>query len=382
MSCAAILVAAGRGERAGGGVPKQYRDLAGKMVLERTLERFLGHPAVDDVVVVINPDDAAFFAGIDAPVLWVNGGATRTASVRAGLAALESRRPDQVLIHDAARPFVSDRVISDVVDALADAPAALPVLPVTDALLAHADGNMCDSVDRDRLRAAQTPQGFRLDSLLNAYEKLGEASAHDDASVALAAGLQVQLTRGEAGNFKLTTPEDFERAEALLGKTDMIYVTGQGFDVHRLEPSDHMYLCGVRLDQDYGLVGHSDADVGLHALTDAILGAAGEGDIGQHFPPTDPQWRGASSDRFLMHACQLLKNAGGALVNADITLICERPKVGPYRDEMRARVAELVGLPLARVNIKATTTEKLGFTGRREGVAAQAIVTARMPEDV
>lgn len=382
MSCAAILVAAGRGERAGGGVPKQYRDLAGKMVLERTLERFLGHPAVDDVVVVINPDDAAFFAGIDAPVLWVNGGATRTASVRAGLAALESRRPDQVLIHDAARPFVSDRVISDVVDALADAPAALPVLPVTDALLAHADGNMCESVDRDRLRAAQTPQGFRLDALLNAYEKLGEASAHDDASVALAAGLEVHLTLGEAGNFKLTTPEDFERAEALLGKTDMIYVTGQGFDVHRLEPSDHMYLCGVRLDQDFGLVGHSDADVGLHALTDAILGAAGEGDIGQHFPPTDPQWRGASSDRFLMHACQLLKNAGGALVNADITLICERPKVGPYRDEMRARVAELVGLPLARVNIKATTTEKLGFTGRREGVAAQAIVTARMPEDV
>ncbi|MEC9250627.1 MAG: 2-C-methyl-D-erythritol 4-phosphate cytidylyltransferase, partial [Pseudomonadota bacterium] len=263
MSCAAILVAAGRGERAGGGVPKQYRDLAGKMVLERTLERFLGHPAIDDVVVVINPDDAAFFAGIDAPVLWVNGGATRTASVRAGLAALESRRSEQVLIHDAARPFVSDRVISDVVDALADAPAALPVLPVTDALLAHADGNMCDSVDRDRLRAAQTPQGFRLDALLDAYEKLGDASAHDDASVALAAGLQVHLTRGEAGNFKLTTPEDFERAEALLGKTDMIYVTGQGFDVHRLEPSDHMYLCGVRLDQDFGLVGHSDADVGL-----------------------------------------------------------------------------------------------------------------------
>lgn len=382
MNCAAILVAAGRGERAGGGVPKQYRELAGKMVLERTLERFLAHPDIDAVIVVINPDDARFYQAIAGEVEWVTGGKTRSASVRAGLAALESRRPGQVLIHDAARPFVSDTMITDVIDALSEVPAALPVLAVTDALLAHEDGRMSESVDRDRLRAAQTPQGFRFDALLNAYEKLGDASAHDDASVALAAGLDIRLTRGDAANFKLTTAEDFERAEALLGKTDMIYVTGQGFDVHRLEPSDHMYLCGVRLEQDYGLVGHSDADVGLHALTDAILGAAGEGDIGQHFPPTDDQWKGASSDRFLMHACQLLKNAGGALVNADITLICERPKVGPYRNEMRVRVAELLGLPLARVNIKATTTEKLGFTGRREGVAAQAIVTARMPEDV
>ena len=382
MNTAAILVAAGRGERVGGNVPKQYRQLAGKTVLERTLEAFSAHPSIGQIVVVINPADEGFYASIKGDHQYVPGGATRTASVMAGLAALESEAPDNVLIHDAARPFVRTEVISSVITALEKTPAALPVLPLADAILAHEHGVMQASVDRDQLRAAQTPQGFHFGALMNAYAALGGGAAHDDASVALAAGLQVTLVDGSDENFKLTTPADFDRAEMMLGNKAMIYVTGQGFDVHRLEASDHMYLCGVRLDQEYGLVGHSDADVGLHALTDAILGAAGEGDIGQHFPPTDPQWKGASSDRFVEHACQLLKNAGGELVNADVTLICERPKVGPYRDAMRGRVAELLGLPERRVNIKATTTEKLGFTGRREGVAAQAIVTARMPADV
>jgi len=382
MKTAAILVAAGRGERAGSGVPKQYRQLAGKTVLERTLEVFSAHPDIGPIVVVINPADQGFYASIQGDHRYVPGGATRTASVLAGLATLESEAPDKILIHDAARPFVSHEIISSVITALEDTPAALPVLPLADAILAHEHGVMQASVDRDQLRAAQTPQGFHYGALMNAYKAHGDGAAHDDASVALAAGLKVTLVDGSSDNFKLTTPADFERAKTMLGKPDMTYVTGQGFDVHRLEASDHMYLCGVRLDQEFGLVGHSDADVGLHALTDAILGAAGEGDIGQHFPPTDPQWKGAPSDRFLEHACQLLKNAGGELVNADVTLICERPKVGPYREEMRARVAGLLGLAVRRVNIKATTTEKLGFTGRREGVAAQAIVTARMPDDV
>ena len=382
MRTAAILVAAGRGERAGGNVPKQYRELGGKSVLERTLEAFSNHLAIGSIVVVINPADQDLYKEIVGDHEYVPGGSTRTASVRAGLAALESGGFDNVLIHDAARPFVSPDIISSVVSALASSPAALPVLPLVDAVLSHEAGNMLSSVDRDQLRTAQTPQGFHYDALLQAYDALGDAAAHDDACVARAAGMQVALVAGSPRNFKLTTQADFDRAETMLGKHAMVYLTGQGFDVHRLEPSDHMYLCGVRLDQELGLVGHSDADVGLHALTDAILGAAGEGDIGQHFPPTDPRWKGASSDRFIEHACQLLKNAGGELVNADITLICERPKIGPHREVMRKRVAELLGLAERRVNIKATTTESLGFTGRREGVAAQAIVTVRMPENV
>ncbi|MHA6288597.1 bifunctional 2-C-methyl-D-erythritol 4-phosphate cytidylyltransferase/2-C-methyl-D-erythritol 2,4-cyclodiphosphate synthase [Maricaulis sp. CAU 1757] len=381
MRLGAVIVAAGRGERAGGGIPKQFRALAGRSVLARTLATFHDHPAIDALVVVVNPDDSEHLdrvadeSGIDFE--RVRGGATRTASVRAGLDALRARNIEAVLIHDAARPFVSTDLIDRLASALHDHGAVLPVLPSTDALLDVRDGRMRAAIDREPVHAAQTPQAFRLAPLLAAYDRLGERALADDASVALEAGMEVHTVSGETGNFKLTRPEDFQRAEQTLSAASH-YVTGQGFDVHRLERADSMWLCGVEIRAGLGLVGHSDADVGLHAVTDAVLGCAGAGDIGQHFPPSDPQWAGASSDRFLRHAVGLLARAGGTLVHADLTLIGERPKVGPYREAMRRVLADLLGLPPARVNIKATTTEKLGFTGRGEGLAAQAIVTARM----
>lgn len=374
---AAIIVAAGRGVRAGGGVPKQYRMLGGLPVLRRTAETFARHTGIDALVVVINPDDAtlAHDALGDIEAVLVPGGETRTASVRAGLAALPADT-DHVLIHDAARPLVSGAVIGRVIEALQGSDGALPVLPVSDALWRGADGLAGDAVDRSGLFRAQTPQGFRLEALKAAYDRLpGDAAMADDAEVARAAGLAVTLVEGAEDNFKLTLASDFERAEQILSSGDC--VTGSGFDVHRLEPADHMMLCGVRVEEGLGLVGHSDADAGLHAITDALLGAIAAGDIGQHFPPTDPQWRGASSDRFLAHAAGLARSAGADIRHVDVTLICERPKVSKYRDAMRARIAEILDIPIARVSVKATTTEGLGFTGRREGLAAQASVTVR-----
>jgi len=376
MRTGAIIVAAGRGHRAGGGIPKQYRALGGLSVLERTLRAFRNHPKIDALVTVINPDDLPHYEAIPLDIEHVPGGATRTLSVRAGLEAMRSTGVERVLIHDAARPFVTSEIIDRVIDRLASAPGALPVLAMTDALL-EGDGElMAGSVDRTRIFGAQTPQGFRLTELLQAYDALDRDDMADDASVMRAAGFDVALVEGHPDNFKITRPDDFEKAERMLSET--LYVTGQGFDVHRLEAADSLWLCGVEIKAGLGLVGHSDADVGLHAITDSVLGAAGAGDIGQHFPPSDPQWAGASSDRFLEHAVALLADAGGELVHADITLIGERPKVGPHRDAMRERVSQLLGLPPARVNIKATTTERLGFTGRGEGLAAQAVVTARM----
>lgn len=374
---AAIIVAAGRGVRAGGGIPKQYRILGGVPVLRRTAEAFDRHPGVETLVVVIHPDDARLahdaLGGIDADL--VPGGETRTASVRAGLAALPGGA-DHVLIHDAARPLVSGAVISRVIEALERSDGALPVLPVSDALWRGADGMAGEAVDRTDLFRAQTPQGFRLQALKAAYDLLPrDAAMADDAEVARAAGLGVALVEGAEENFKLTLASDFERAERILTSGDC--VTGNGFDVHRLEPADHMMLCGVRVEEGLGLVGHSDADAGLHAITDALLGAIAAGDIGQHFPPSDPQWRGASSDRFLQHAAGLARSAGADVRHVDVTLICERPKVSRYREAMRARIAEILEIPLARVSVKATTTEGLGFTGRREGLAAQASVTVR-----
>lgn len=374
---AAIIVAAGRGVRAGGGVPKQYRMLGGEPVLRRAAEAFARQVGIDALVVVINPDDAALahdaLGGLNANL--VPGGETRTASVRAGLAAL-SVDTDYVLIHDAARPLVSKAVIGRVIDALERSDGALPVLPVSDALWRGTDGMAGGAVDRSGLYRAQTPQGFRLQALKAAYDRLPEnAAMADDAEVARAAGLAVTLVDGAEENFKLTLASDFERAERILTSGDC--VTGNGFDVHRLEPAEHMMLCGVRVEEGLGLVGHSDADAGLHAITDALLGAIAAGDIGQHFPPTDPQWRGASSDRFLEHAAGLARSAGADIRHVDVTLICERPKVSKYREAMRARIAEILGIPLARVSVKATTTEGLGFTGRREGLAAQASVTVR-----
>ena len=383
MKIAAVIVAAGRGERAGGGRPKQFRPLGGKSVLARVLERFNAHPRLTRLVVVANADDGEEIARLreetGLEIETAAGGATRTASVRAGLAALDGDAVDAVLIHDAARPFTSADLIDRLCDALADHAAIIPGLPVADALMRAEAGEMGDAVDRTALFTAQTPQAFHLKMLREAYESIENVSLPDDAAVVRAAGQPVRIITGEADNFKLTTPEDFMRAERLLA-AQSVTVTGQGYDVHRLEPADHMMLCGVRIEAGLGLVGHSDADAGLHALTDAILGAAGRGDIGEHFPPSDPQWKGAGSDRFVEHAIHLLNEAGGRLVHCDITLICERPKIGPYRDAMRERVAMLTGLPASRVNIKATTTEKLGFTGRGEGLAAQAVATARLAE--
>lgn len=381
MKIGAIIVAAGRGLRAGGETPKQYRVIGGRAVLARTLDAVLSHPAIGPVIVVIGAEDLSQFQAleIEGPVEPVTGGATRTQSVRAGLQALEKHRPDAVMIHDAARPFVSAGLISRIAAALESHKAVIPVVASVDAMIElNSDGGIVKAVDRNHYAAAQTPQAFHYRELMSAYSQLGETALPDDAAVALRAGLAVQTIAGESSNFKLTTPDDFARAEAMLNTDTAITVTGQGFDVHRLEAAPSMMLCGVEIRDGLGLVGHSDADVGLHALTDAILGAAGKGDIGQHFSPNDARWKGAASHQFVSHAVELLKQSGGTLLHADITLIGERPKVGPHRDAMRQRVAELLGLDPRRVNIKATTTERLGFTGRGEGLAAQAIVTARI----
>ena len=383
MKIGAIIVAAGRGTRAGGEIPKQYREIGGRPVLARTLDAFLSHPAIGPVVAVIGAQDGERFEALASQYRGqaesVTGGATRTASVHAGLQALEKYSPDAVMIHDAARPFVSAALIGRIADALATHGAVIPVTAGVDAMIRRdGAGRMVAAVDRAEYAGAQTPQAFHYVPLMQAYRALGEAALPDDAAVAMAAGHLVQTITGEAGNFKLTTPDDFARAEAMLNTNTAVTVTGQGFDVHRLETAASMMLCGIEIRDGLGLVGHSDADVGLHALTDAILGAAGEGDIGQHFSPSDARWKGAASHQFVSHAVELLRQAGGTLLHADITLIGERPKIGPHRDAMRQRVAQLLGLETRRVNIKATTTERLGFTGRGEGLAAQAIVTARM----
>ena len=382
LKTGAVIVAAGRGERAGGGVPKQFRPLGGRPVLERTLETFLRHSRIGPVAVVLSSDGLSRFASLsnqdNSEIVTCQGGESRTASVRAGLDALAAFDLDKVLIHDAARPFVSGELISRIIDQLDHTPGALPALPVPDALFRETAMAMGESVDRSGIHAAQTPQGFRYAALQAAYAQIGDTPLADDASAARMAGLEVAIVSGDIDNFKITLPADFVRAEAFLER-QMKTVTGQGFDVHRLEPAERMMLCGVEIQGGLGLVGHSDADVALHALTDAVLGAAGEGDIGQHFPPSDPQWKGAASDAFLRHAVSLLEQAGGQLDHADLTIIGERPKIGPHRDAMRRRLAEILDLPLRSVNIKATTTERLGFTGRGEGLAAQALVTARLP---
>lgn len=377
-SILALIVAAGRGQRAGGGVPKQYRTVGGKAVLRRTVEAFQAHPRVDAVQVVIHPDDRDLYdeavgdLALPAPI---HGGATRQASVRLGLEAITA---DRVLIHDAARPFVPQDVIDRVLDAIDADDGAIPALAVSDSLRrggTHVD----DEVERDGLWRVQTPQGFRFDAIRAAHQA-ASVEATDDAAVLRAAGGRVALVEGDEINMKLTTPADFARAEAWLAAA-MTSRTGMGFDVHRFGPGDHLWLCGLRIPHSQGLIGHSDADVGLHALTDAILGAIGEGDIGQHFPPSDPQWKGAASDRFLAHAASLVKARGGRIDHVDVTIIAERPKVGPHRDAMRQRIADILALPVAAVSVKATTTEALGFTGRGEGLAAQAVATVRIPSE-
>jgi len=374
MTTAVIIVAAGRGLRAGGPEPKQWQMLRGQRVIDRTIAAFAG---VGPIVVVLAPNElqrAETLTGCRA----VAGGATRAASVRAGLEALESEAPDLVLIHDAARPLVSHTVIGDVIGALAANPAAAPALAVTDALWKGESGEVSGVQDRTGLFRAQTPQGFNYSAILAAHRAASDAEAADDVAIARAAGLSVATTRGDERNLKITTPEDFTRAEQLL-ESQMDIRTGNGFDVHKFGPGDHVWLCGVKVPHTHALVGHSDADVGMHAVTDAIYGALGRGDIGQHFPPSDPQWKGAASHIFLEHACALARELGYRITHADCTLVCEFPKVGPHAAAMKAEMARIMGLGPDQVSVKATTSEKLGFTGRGEGIAALATATLVRP---
>lgn len=370
---AAIVVAAGSGSRAGGG--KQWRILGGKPVVRWSVEALLAAGA-EDVIVVISPgseaEAEAALAGLSG---WrpAAGGATRADSVRGGLAALDGPRDRAVLIHDAARPLLGRHIIRRLLEELEYVDGVLPGLPVADSLRRANEGRLSGTVDRNGLWRAQTPQAFRRRTIVDAYAAwpTGE-TATDEAAVLERAGGSVLIIRGDPRLMKLTYPEDFAMAEAFIPRQTRV---GQGFDAHRWGPGTSVWLCGVEIPHDETLIGHSDADAGLHALTDAILGAMGDGDIGDHFPPTDPQWKGASSDRFLIHAVERLHARGGRLVNVDVTLICERPKVKPHRQAMRERLAELLSLPLDAISVKATTTEAMGFTGRGEGLAAQAIAT-------
>lgn len=369
MTTAAVIVAAGRGSRAGGEVPKQWQMLAGAPVLAHTLAAFRGH--VDRLVLVIHPDDRDRAAAVAGDALLVPGGATRDASVRAALEALEGTGVARVLIHDGARPLVEADVIGRVLAALEDYPGAAPALTVTDALWRGRDGLVDGTQDRAGLWRAQTPQGFRFDAILAAH-RAHPGQAADDVEVARAAGLDVAIVEGNEANLKLTFPGDFARAEAILKGRSMDVRLGNGYDVHAFTAGDHVWLCGVKVAHDKALLGHSDADVGMHALTDAIYGALAEGDIGRHFPPSDPQWKGAESHIFLRHAAELMRARGYALGNCDVTLVCERPKIGPHAAAMQAALAAIMGVEVERVSVKATTSERLGFTGREEGIAALA----------
>jgi 2-C-methyl-D-erythritol 4-phosphate cytidylyltransferase/2-C-methyl-D-erythritol 2,4-cyclodiphosphate synthase len=381
----ALVVAAGRGERFGGPRPKQYADLAGRPLLHHSLVALAGHPDIAGVRAVINMDDLALYESAASRLDLlepVAGGASRQDSARLGLESLADHAPERILIHDGARPLVPAAVIDRVLGALDRAPGAIAALPLTDTLKREENGLSAGTVARAGLWRAQTPQGFRYPAILAAHRKAVGAELTDDAAVAERAGLAIALVHGSPRNLKITTPDDLERAEAYLAGTAGGLGearAGSGFDVHRFGPGDHVNLCGLRIPHEQMLLGHSDADVALHALTDAILGALGAGDIGQHFPPSDPRWGGTDSAVFLRHACELVTARGGRIVNVDVTLICERPKLAPHRAAMVARLAELLELDPERVGVKATTTEGLGFTGRGEGIAAQAIASLTLP---
>lgn len=383
---AAVVVAAGRGVRAGGMTPKQYRLVRGAPIIRHALSLFIEHPEIDLVQPVIHRDDAATFAEATAGLKLraaAFGGATRQSSVRSGLEAIEKERPRIVLVHDAARPFTSSTLVSRAITAAGNGGAAIPGLALTDTVKqVDADGHVVDTLDRRRLRAVQTPQAFPYDELLAAHRRAfiaGRDDFTDDAALAEWAGITVSVFAGEDSNVKLTTEEDFARvvADDWAALSDVRAATG--YDVHSFADGDHVWLGGVRIPHSRALSGHSDADVALHALVDAILGALADGDIGSHFPPADAQWRGASSDTFLAFAIERVQRRGGRIAHLDITIVCEEPRIGPYRDAMRTRIAELAGVSIDRVAVKATTNEKLGFIGRREGIAAMATATIRLP---
>jgi 2-C-methyl-D-erythritol 4-phosphate cytidylyltransferase/2-C-methyl-D-erythritol 2,4-cyclodiphosphate synthase len=379
METAALVVAAGVGTRAGDGLPKQYRRIAGKAVLAHAVDALLAHQGISTVQVVIGPDQEALYAdaikGRDLPPPII-GGLRRRDSVRNGLAAIQA---DRVLIHDAARPFLPEGVINRLLHALDDQSAAVPVLAVADTL-AQGDERLGPVVPREGLVRVQTPQAFHVAAIRDAHDRWGEdRDATDDAQVARAAGLAVGLVEGSPLLDKLTYPQDFAMAEQRLAPT-LVSRTATGFDVHVFGPGDGVWMGGILIPHDKGLTGHSDADVALHAITDAVLGTIGAGDIGTHFPPSDPRWKGAASDQFLAHAHHLVRAEGGRIDHVDVTIICEEPKIGPHRGPIRARIAQILELDERQVSVKATTTEQMGFTGRREGIAAQAAATVRLPE--
>lgn len=381
---AAVLVAGGRGQRAGGAVAKQYRMIAGKAMIRRAVDALIA-AGVETIQPVIHGDDFALFeeAMVGGPAVLppVVGGDTRQASGLNGLKALEGCNPALVLIHDAARPFADTALSQRVISALAGNAAVIPALPVVDTLrCGDADGLAGETVSRDGLWRVQTPQGFHFRDILAAHEQLADALVEmtDDAAVAAAGGMAIKIVPGSEENIKVTTPEDFERAERYC-QSAFETRTGMGFDVHRFSEGDFVTLCGVEIPHGFGLLGHSDADVAWHALTDALMGAIGAGDIGTHFPPSDPAWKGAPSSLFLARAGELIREAGGRIINADVTIICEAPKIGPHRSAMISKSAEVLKIEPSRLSIKATTTEKLGFAGRGEGIAAQAVVSVVTP---
>jgi 2-C-methyl-D-erythritol 4-phosphate cytidylyltransferase/2-C-methyl-D-erythritol 2,4-cyclodiphosphate synthase len=382
QSVYALVVAAGRGTRFGGEQPKQYLPLAGHMVLHHAIAAFAGHPRIANVQVVIRPEDGDLFdrAVAELKVLPpVAGGQTRQESVRHGLEALAVYRPHRVLIHDGARPFPEKALIDRIIGALDQAPAAIPCLPLHDTIKRARGDLIQTTVDRSDLWRAQTPQGFHFEAILAAHRARAGRASTDDSAVAEAAGLMPLLVTGDEANMKITAPEDLAIAERLRAARFGDVRIGQGFDVHAFGPGDKVVICGVGIPHHAGLVGHSDADVGLHSLTDAMLGAIAAGDIGQHFPSGDPKWQGASSDQFLRLAADLIRARGGIVAAVDVTIICESPKIAPHREAMIGRIAAILGIACDRVSVKATTTDQLGFTGRSEGIAAQAIATVHLP---
>ena len=385
-SVAAVIVAAGRGLRAGGHLPKQYRELAGEPVIRSSLSLFAWHGQIGAVQAVIHPDDRGSYEAAAKGLRLlppVSGGASRQASVRAGLEALAGRAPDIVLIHDAARPFCSTELVSRAIVACGETGAAIPALEVTDTIKRlDAGGHVAGTVDRAQLCAVQTPQAFKFAALFEAHQraaKEGRDDFTDDAALAEWAGIKVATFLGESGNVKLTTDEDFAKAESRRIASLADLRLGNGFDVHAFGDGDHVWLGGVKIPHDRGLTGHSDADVALHALVDAILGAIADGDIGKHFSPNDPRWRGASSDQFLKFAVERVNKRSGRIAHLDLTIVCEEPRIGPHRDTIRKRIAEIAEMSIERVAVKATTSEQLGFTGRKEGIVAMATATVRLP---
>ena len=381
-----VIVAAGRGERLGtDGGPKQYRLLAGTTILQHTISQFAHHQDIHAIQVVIHKDDHDLYENavtahekLLSPVI---GGASRQASCKAGVDTVHQSGFDKVLIHDAARPFVSQSTIGNVLNAIEDGVGTLPATAIADTVKKADEKNLVlDTISRDNLYLAQTPQGFKVDDIYTAHAKAALNNAHgftDDAAVAEDAGMSVELVEGNSDNFKITTKGDLIQAEEKLSMNSFIpdVRTGSGYDVHTLGPGNGVILCGLEIPHTQSLQGHSDADVGLHSLTDALLGTISAGDIGSHFPPSDPQWKGASSDRFIEHAVKLVREAGGVITNMDVTIICEAPKIGPHRDAMREKVSQICGLEVSRVSVKATTNEKIGFIGREEGIAALATVS-------